>query len=101
ARRDAPVDGTNRIARQVGPRLDVLDPRADKRRMVGPIAKAVRQTLDGQDELARRQGVYGVEVAFLHVTALLGMTNVEALMTKEARSTNDEKINESFGIWAF
>ena len=57
---DAPVDGFDRVARDVRAGLHILESGAEERATVGSVAERVGQTLDRDDELSRveRVGVF-------------------------------------------
>ena len=57
ARRHAPVDELHRVAGLVGPRLHILDARAEERRTLLPVAQRIGQTLHRQLKLPRIERV--------------------------------------------
>src|SRR5262249_30018382 len=62
ARGDAPVDGADRVAPLVGPRLHELDARPQEGRAVRAVTQAVREPLDGNQELSCVQRIAGLQV---------------------------------------
>src|SRR5262249_47262051 len=64
ARGDAPVDGADRVAPLVGPRLHELDARPQEGRAVRAVTQAVREPLDGNQELSCVQRIAGLQVTF-------------------------------------